>query len=169
MRALLNFKRRRVLAFEGYDVETVPTGYDALERMQVDLSVRVKGTEAQQALLTASESKTASFKVTIGGQGRQGESRDPDEVQIRMQFQASEPPEALNRLIDEYTNLIVPVRALDPQPFLDLANFGVDAPARSRVTVIAPVDIASDEPFAPLASDDMVMAGGRAWKVRTGR
>jgi two-component system response regulator MprA len=25
----------RVLAFEGYDVETVPTGYDALERMQV--------------------------------------------------------------------------------------------------------------------------------------
>jgi murein DD-endopeptidase MepM/ murein hydrolase activator NlpD len=60
-------------------------------------------------------------------------------------------------------------RALDPQPFLDLANFGVDAPARSRVTVIAPVDIASDEPFAPLASDDMVMAGGRAWKVRAGR
>ncbi|OYZ14274.1 MAG: hypothetical protein B7Y35_10915 [Sphingomonadales bacterium 28-64-96] len=60
-------------------------------------------------------------------------------------------------------------RALDPQPFLDLANFGVDAPASSRVTVIAPVDIASDEPFAPLASDDMVMAGGRAWKVRTGR
>ena len=27
-----------------------------------------------------------------------------------MQFQASEPPEALNRLIEEYTSLITPVR-----------------------------------------------------------
>jgi murein DD-endopeptidase MepM/ murein hydrolase activator NlpD len=60
-------------------------------------------------------------------------------------------------------------RALDPQPFLDLASFGVSAPARSRVTVIAPADIASDEPFAPLASDDAVMAGGRSWKARAGR
>ena len=60
-------------------------------------------------------------------------------------------------------------RALDPQPFLEIANFGVNAPIRSRPTVIAPVYIASDEPFAPLASDDMVMAGGRSWKVRSGR
>lgn len=60
-------------------------------------------------------------------------------------------------------------RALDPQPFLDIASFGFDAPARSRPTVIAPVDIASDEPFAPLASDDAVMAGGRVWTVRSGR
>lgn len=95
----------------------------ALERMQVDLSVRVKGTEAQQALLTAGESKAASFKVTIGGQGRQGENRDPDEVQIRMQFQASEPPEALNRLIEEYTKLIVPVRASTPPPSTDTNEF----------------------------------------------
>jgi len=88
----------------------------ALERMQVDLSVRVKGTEAQQALLATSETNAASFKVTIGGQGRQGDSRDPDEVQIRMQFQASEPPEALNRLIEEYTSLITPVRIAKPTP-----------------------------------------------------
>lgn len=60
-------------------------------------------------------------------------------------------------------------RALDPQPFLDLASYGVEAPARSRITVVAPADLASDEPFAPLASDDMVMAGGRSWTPRTGR
>ena len=60
-------------------------------------------------------------------------------------------------------------RALDPQPFVELASFGVGAPVRSRPTVVAPVDIASDEPFAPLASDDMVMAGGRTWKIRAGR
>lgn len=84
----------------------------ALERMQVDLSVRVKGTEALPAQLADAEhASTASFKVTIGAQGRQGEQRDPDEVQIRMQFQACEPPEALNRLIEEYTNLILPVRS----------------------------------------------------------
>ena len=59
-------------------------------------------------------------------------------------------------------------RALDPQPFVELANFGVGAP-RGRPTVVAPVDSASDEPFAPLASDDMVMAGGRSWKMRSGR
>ena len=57
------------------------------------------------------------------GQGRQGENRDPDEVQIRMQFQASEPPEALNRLIEEYTNLIVPVRATTPPPSPDTNEF----------------------------------------------
>ena len=60
-------------------------------------------------------------------------------------------------------------RALDPQPFVELANFGVGAPVRSRPTVIAPIDIASDEPFAPFVSDDMVMAGGRTWPVRSGK
>jgi murein DD-endopeptidase MepM/ murein hydrolase activator NlpD len=60
-------------------------------------------------------------------------------------------------------------RPLDPQPFLDLASYGVDAPAKPRKVVVAPLNIASDEPFAPLASDDMVMAAGRVWKVRTGR
>jgi murein DD-endopeptidase MepM/ murein hydrolase activator NlpD len=57
-------------------------------------------------------------------------------------------------------------RPLDPQPFLDLASFGVDSQVRSRPTVVAPLDYTSDEPFAPIASDDAVMAGGRTWTVR---
>ena len=89
----------------------------------MDLSVRVKGTEAQQALLNANGNQAASFKVTIGGHGRQGENRDPDEVQIRMQFQASDPPEALNRLIEEYTGLIVPVRTPNLPPSPDTNEF----------------------------------------------
>jgi murein DD-endopeptidase MepM/ murein hydrolase activator NlpD len=60
-------------------------------------------------------------------------------------------------------------RPMDPQPFLDLASFGVDAPARPRHTVVVPLNIASDEPFTPVADDDRVMAGGRAWTVRAGR
>lgn len=57
-------------------------------------------------------------------------------------------------------------RALDPQPFLDLASFGLDAPARTApvMTVAAP-----DEPFSPLLGDDRVMAAGKAWSPRTGR
>lgn len=60
-------------------------------------------------------------------------------------------------------------RPLDPQPFLDLASYGVDAPARARPVVVAPLDYTSDEPFAPIADDDMVMAAGKSWKVRVGR
>lgn len=60
-------------------------------------------------------------------------------------------------------------RPIDPQPFLDLASFGVDTPARARQTVVAPLTIASDEPFTPMADDDRVMAGGRAWTLRAGR
>jgi len=60
-------------------------------------------------------------------------------------------------------------RAVDPQPFLDLASFGLKTVPQSRPAVLAPLNIASDEPFAPLADGDEVMAGGRQWKVRSGR
>lgn len=59
--------------------------------------------------------------------------------------------------------------AIDPQPFLDFASFGVDAPARVSQAAAAPLDLITDEPFAPLASDDRVMAAGRMWTVRAGR
>lgn len=60
-------------------------------------------------------------------------------------------------------------RALDPQPFIDLASFGLKTPVKSRPIVVAPINIASDEPFAPLADGDEVMAGGRRWTPRSGR
>lgn len=60
-------------------------------------------------------------------------------------------------------------RPLDPQPFLDLASFGLDAPVRNRPVMVAPLNFASDEPFAPVVDDDQVMAGGRSWTVRAGR
>lgn len=60
-------------------------------------------------------------------------------------------------------------RPLDPQPFLDLASYGLDAAPAVRPAVMAPLTIAQDEPFAPVAENDMVMAGGRTWSARTGR
>lgn len=85
----------------------------ALERMQVDLSVKIQNTAANPP--DALQGRSERFFVKVGTPGkRQGDSRDPDEVQIRMQFQACEPPEALNRLIEEYTNLISPIRQPAP-------------------------------------------------------
>ncbi|OSZ71946.1 hypothetical protein CAP39_00710 [Sphingomonas sp. IBVSS1] len=60
-------------------------------------------------------------------------------------------------------------RPLDPQPFIDLASFGINSPVKSRPTVIAPLNFAADEPFAPFAEGDEVMAGGRRWTPRSGR
>ncbi|MCU1720120.1 DUF2589 domain-containing protein [Pseudomonas sp. 5P_5.1_Bac1] len=81
----------------------------ALERMQVDLSVKIQNT--RPAADQCPEARHQRFFVKVGQQTkRQGEARDPDEVQIRMQFHACEPPEALNRLIEEYTHLISPSR-----------------------------------------------------------
>ena len=87
----------------------------ALERMQVDLSVRVNGIDRQTLDEQVRDCPPgARFQVTMGASARHGEQRDPDEVQIRMQFQASEPPEAINRLIEEYTNLMLPQRLTTP-------------------------------------------------------
>ncbi|MDD0975819.1 DUF2589 domain-containing protein [Pseudomonas sp. TNT2022 ID681] len=84
----------------------------ALERMQVDLSVKIQNSEQAsfRHALDNGELSHERFFVKVGANKRQGDTRDPDEVQIRLQFQACEPPEALNRLIEEYTNLISPIR-----------------------------------------------------------
>ncbi|PWB31905.1 hypothetical protein DCO48_15475 [Pseudomonas sp. SDI] len=90
----------------------------ALERMQVDLSVKIQGTEqaAFRQALASDELRHERFFVKVGANRRQGEQRDPDEVQIRLQFQACEPPEAMNRLIEEYTNLMSPYRLPEVRP-----------------------------------------------------
>ncbi|WP_442967000.1 DUF2589 domain-containing protein [Pseudomonas sp. R32] len=98
----------------------------ALERMQVDLSWRIQNTETTEACESLQRER---FYVTVGGQSkRNGEApRDPDEVQIRMQFQACEPPEALNRLIEEYTKLITPLRLSTPVQPTDDSNEFIEA------------------------------------------
>ncbi|MCO7513844.1 DUF2589 domain-containing protein [Pseudomonas guariconensis] len=98
----------------------------ALERMQVDLSVRVNGLDAGAAVESGAVGGTR-FQVTVGAGGRRTDQRDPDEVQIRMQFQACEPPEAINRLIEEYTNLILPRRQPAPAATDEQRNEFIDA------------------------------------------
>lgn len=90
----------------------------ALEAMNVELSVKIQSTElaAVNHALENGEFNSERFYVTLGGEKRDAQERDPDEVKISLQFKACEPPEALNRLIEEYTHLISPTML---QPELD--------------------------------------------------
>ncbi|MGC5703435.1 DUF2589 domain-containing protein [Pseudomonas sp. NFXW11] len=98
----------------------------ALHKMSVDLSVRMHGTELQKAShdLENGELHSEKFFVTFGSGKREGQERDPDEVQIRMEFRDCEPPEAIQRLIEEFTHLISPQRISDGPPSASIASPG---------------------------------------------
>lgn len=90
----------------------------ALHKMDVDLSVKMHSTEVQKAShdLENGDLHSEKFFVTFGTTKREGQARDPDEVQIRIEFKACEPPEAINRIIEEYTNLISPLAHAPVKP-----------------------------------------------------
>ncbi|MCF5053669.1 DUF2589 domain-containing protein [Pseudomonas syringae] len=105
----------------------------ALHKMDVDLSVKMHSTEVQKAThdLENGDLHSEKFFVTFGTTKREGHDRDPDEVQIRIEFKACEPPEAINRIIEEYTNLISPI-----------AQAPTQAPAAAQPAPQAPSDFA---------------------------
>ena len=84
----------------------------ALEAMKVDLSVRMHATEQQKAshALENGELDCAQFFVTFGGDKNDHHPRKTDEMHISMEFRACDPPESIHRMIEEYTQLISPVR-----------------------------------------------------------
>lgn len=93
----------------------------ALETMNVDLSVKVAGTEAEAVshALENGELSCERFYVTLGGARPDPAQRNADEIQISLSFKACEPPEAVHRLIEEYTQLISPLRAPRGGPSTD--------------------------------------------------
>ena len=92
-----------------------PSGL-ALEAMKVDLSVRMHATEQQKAshALENGELDCAQFFVTFGGDKNDHHPRKTDEMHISMEFRACDPPESIHRMIEEYTQLISPVRNDSP-------------------------------------------------------
>ena len=88
----------------------------ALDCMRVEMSVKIDGTEAKNAtsdLDNATETREG-FHVSITNRKRlNANKRDPDEVEITMEFRAGHPPEGMMRVIDEYTNLIAPAKVTD--------------------------------------------------------
>ncbi|WP_232445280.1 DUF2589 domain-containing protein [Burkholderia ubonensis] len=86
----------------------------ALERMVVHLTVRGDFTEAHPAGAFAGDDQRGRFYVTLAprsankdAQGNAGR-RDSEHIDIEMQFAALAPPEAIMRVIDEYTHRLVP-------------------------------------------------------------
>ncbi|WP_232440071.1 DUF2589 domain-containing protein [Burkholderia ubonensis] len=86
----------------------------ALERMVVHLTVRGDFTEAHPAGGFAGDDQRGRFYVTLAprsankdAQGNAGR-RDTEHIDIEMQFAALAPPEAIMRVIDEYTHRLVP-------------------------------------------------------------
>src|SRR6266702_568793 len=91
----------------------------ALDRMVVHLTVRADFTEALPAGGLAGGDQRGRFFVTLAppsarkdAQGQEAQ-RDTQHIDIEMQFTALAPPEAIMRVIDEYTHRLVPRKRHD--------------------------------------------------------
>ena len=79
-----------------------------LEKMKVHLTVRSEGVEQQYQQTEAEQSEASRIHVTLSPASDGTEGRDSRHVDIEMQFTVLEPPESVMRLIDEFTNRIIP-------------------------------------------------------------
>ncbi|EPE3184022.1 DUF2589 domain-containing protein [Cronobacter sakazakii] len=79
-----------------------------LEKMKVYLTVRTDAVEQQSAPAGVSDDAVGRFHVSMSPQSRDKNGRDSDHVDIEMQFTVLEPPESVMRLIEEYTNQVLP-------------------------------------------------------------
>ena len=77
-----------------------------LEKMKVNLTIRTEGmqTPSQQA----GENELGRFHVSLSPSSDSKGGRDSRHVDVEMQFTALPPPESVMRLIDEYTNKVIP-------------------------------------------------------------
>jgi hypothetical protein len=77
-----------------------------LEKMKVFLTVR---TDAVKKLPSGDELSIGQFAVSLSPSTRMNEDKKKQNyVDMEMQFTVLEPPESVMRLIDEYTNQIIP-------------------------------------------------------------
>ena len=89
----------------------------ALERMRVEMSVRITGTELKKATdkVDNSEATRASFKVQLAPKHKDNHGKRRDDLtEIEMIFTSGDPPEGIMRIIDDYTNMIKPIKE-DPK------------------------------------------------------
>lgn len=104
-----------------------PSGL-ALDRMRVELSIRLEGAEDEHVSVLRrlrrvvreageDEATRSDFTVSLSPrQGRDGGARPSDHVNIELEFRGIETPEAIMRVIDTYTNMITPLRGTAPKP-----------------------------------------------------
>lgn len=103
-----------------------PTGL-ALDRMRVELSIRMEGADDQpQSVLNRlrhvvrdqgdEDAARSDFTVSLSPRSKSREgSRQSDHVHIDLEFKAIETPEAVMRVIDAYANMFTPIRTPEPE------------------------------------------------------
>ncbi|CAJ0889959.1 DUF2589 domain-containing protein [Ralstonia flatus] len=84
----------------------------ALDEMTVNMTVRSDLAEALP-LHGAATGGVGRFYVSLAPHSQRETGRDSEHIDIEMRFTALQPPEAVMRVIDEYTNRLVP-RPLQP-------------------------------------------------------
>ncbi len=84
----------------------------ALDEMTVNMTVRSDLAEALP-LHGAATGGVGRFYVSLAPHSQRETGRDSEHIDIEMKFTALQPPEAVMRVIDEYTNRLVP-RPLEP-------------------------------------------------------
>lgn len=104
-----------------------PSGL-ALDRMRVELSIRLEGAEDEHVSVlrrlrrvvretAEDQAARADFTVSLSPRpARDGGIRPSDHVNVELEFRAIQTPEAIMRVIDTYTNMITPRRGTAPRP-----------------------------------------------------
>lgn len=77
-----------------------------LEKMKVNLTIRTEGMQTPSR--QSGENEFGRFHVSLSPSSDSKGGRDSRHVDVEMQFTALEPPESVMRLIDEYTNKVIP-------------------------------------------------------------
>ncbi|MBN3081892.1 DUF2589 domain-containing protein [Pectobacterium polaris] len=79
-----------------------------LEKMKVQMTVRTDAVSQDEMTSSLDAHNITNFHVSMSPSGKNKKGRNSQHVDIEMQFTALAPPESIMRLIDEYTNLILP-------------------------------------------------------------
>lgn len=82
-----------------------------LEKMKVNLTIRTEGVQAP--VQQNGENDFGRFHVSMSPASDNQGGRDSRHVDVEMQFTVLEPPESVMRLIDEYTNKVVPIAKVE--------------------------------------------------------
>ncbi len=93
----------------------------ALDRMKVEMSLRIEESEVKQATIDedGSHAERLALQVAISPKTKGSGQRPTDVTDIEIEFKAGDPPEALMRLIDAYPNQIDPRQFERTEPPMD--------------------------------------------------
>lgn len=93
-------------------ISLIPPAGLQLDELEVEMSVRIDGVERKQVDPvndpTHPEVTRTSFQISFAHRVQGAEERNTSTVDIRMKFKAGDPPEAVSRILEQFTNSILP-------------------------------------------------------------